>query len=87
MLVLEGAPKEELDEIYSFCVSVGLPITLDQIMLGDLTDEEFDIVAKGVLKHDTTHYHPFEVTQTDVLGAIKTADAIGKLYLSGNRLV
>jgi glycerol dehydrogenase len=86
-LLLEGTPKEELDEVYRFCVSIGLPVTLDAVMLGDMNEDEFKTVAKGVLKHEMTHYHPFEVTETDVIGAIKAADAIGKMYLSGNRLV
>lgn len=30
-LVLEGRPKAELDQVYGFCVSIGLPVTLGQV--------------------------------------------------------
>ena len=30
-LVLEGRPHEELDTVYKFCLSVGLPVTLGQV--------------------------------------------------------
>ena len=30
-LVLEGAPKEEFEEVQNFCLEVGLPVTLEEI--------------------------------------------------------
>lgn len=30
-LVLEGRPHEELDTVFKFCLSVGLPVTLGQV--------------------------------------------------------
>lgn len=86
-LVLEGASKEEMDEIFGFCVSVGLPVCLEDLKLGDMTEEEFKIVAKGVLRIKSTHNYPFEVTEAEVIAAMKTADVIGRMYKAGKRLI
>ncbi|MGK3722062.1 glycerol dehydrogenase [Priestia megaterium] len=86
-LVMEGASKKELDEVFSFCISVGLPVCLEDLKLDNMTEEEFNIVSKGVLRCKSTHNYPFEVTKTDVIAAIKTADVIGKMYKSGGRLL
>lgn len=80
LMVMEGAPKEELDEMYNFCISVGLPVTLEEMRLDDMTEEEYHMVAKAGLELETTHNHPFEVDETVFIGAIKTADALGKMY-------
>ena len=83
MLNMEGAPKEEIDEVYKFCLSVGLPVCLEDLDLGDLNDEEMDMFVNGVLEQEGPRNHPFPITYETVLGAIKTADALGKLYKSG----
>lgn len=80
MLVMMGASKETIDEVERFCISVGLPVTLEDMRLHDLTDEEWKIVTNSVLAQDGPKRHPFKVTEADALAAIKTADAIGKLY-------
>ncbi|WP_456318414.1 glycerol dehydrogenase [Priestia megaterium] len=86
-LVMEGASKKELDEVFSFCISVDLPVCLEDLKLGDMNEEEFKMVSKGVLRCKSTHNYPFEVTETDVIAAIKTADVIGKMYKEGKRLI
>lgn len=87
MLVMQGAPKDEIDQVVRFCISVGLPVTLAEMRLDDLTEEEFGVVAANVLNQQGPKNHPFEVTEADAIGAIKTADAIGQLYLGGKSLV
>lgn len=87
MLVMQGASQEELDEVLRFCLNVGLPVCLADMQLDDLTEEEFKMVAQSVLSQAGPKNHPFEVTEMDVIGAIKTADAIGKLYKKGSRLI
>lgn len=87
MLVMDGVPKEELDEVYSFCESVGLPICLKDMVLDDLTPEEFHTVAEAAMSLPNTHNHPYEITEGEVIAAIKTADAIGKMYKEGKRLI
>lgn len=86
-LVMQGASNKELDEVYSFCLNVGLPVTLGDMHLCDITEDEFDIMTKAVLTEEFIHNHPFEVTYEMVYGAYKTADSIGRMYKNGERLI
>lgn len=86
-LVLEGAPKETLDEYYSFCTRVGLPVCLADLYLADMTEEDFRQVAQVVTECGGTSHLPFEVTVDHAVSAMKIADAIGKMYKEGKRLV
>lgn len=38
-LVLENVPHEELEEIIMWCIEVGLPVTLEELGAGNVTDE------------------------------------------------
>ena len=81
-LVLENVPEDELDEIVSFCIEVGLPVTMKELGVEELTDEKVMAVAElACAENDTLHNMPFEVTPTTVAAAIKAADAIGHYYL------
>lgn len=86
-LVLEGATKETLDEYYSFCARVGLPVCLADLYLADMTEEDFRQVAQVVTECGGTSHLPFEVTVDHAVSAMKIADAIGKMYKEGKRLV
>ncbi len=55
--------------------------------LSGLTDEEYDTMTKAVLKEAFIHHHPFPVTYELVMGAYKTADAIGHMYHDGGSLL
>jgi len=82
-LVLENAPMEELEEVINFCIAVGLPITLEQLGVKEITDEKIKKVAKGAcVPTETSHNMPFDVTEETMAAAIYTAQALGKLYLS-----
>jgi len=86
-LVLENAPLEELEEVMEFNVTVGLPVTLAEIGLKDVTDDELLKVAQATTAPgETIHQMPFEVTAESVMGAIKTANALGELFLSKSGL-
>jgi len=86
-LVLSGEPAEEIDEVVRFCRAVGLPTTLKEIKMDDLTDEEYDMIAADVLNQGGPKNHPFEVTAQDAIAAVKGADAIGRLYEEGGSLI
>lgn len=78
-LVLENAPKKELDEVISYCKSVGLPTCLGDLGVNDITDEKIRAVAKlSCAENETIHNMPFEVTTEDVFAAIYTADKLGR---------
>lgn len=80
-LVLENAKVEELEEVMSFCVSIGLPVCLADIGVNEITEDELRQVAeKSCIKEESIHAMPFKVTVESVMAAIKTADAIGRKF-------
>lgn len=82
-LVLEGAPIEELEQVISFCCSVGLPVTMQQLGVEDVTDEKIQAVAESACDDkEPMKNMPFAVTPAMVTGAIKAADAYGQHYLA-----
>lgn len=83
-LIMENSPTEELEEVLSFCVSVGLPITLAEMGVKDVKPAAIMEVAKLASAPGETIYNmPFEVTAESVYAAIMTADAIGRDFLAG----
>ena len=86
LMVMEGAAKEELDEMYYFCINVGLPVCFEDMKMDNLTEKEFEQIAEAGLKLESTHNHPFKVDKDTFIGAMKTADAIGKMYKNGKRI-
>jgi len=85
-LVLENAPEEELEEVLSFCLAVGLPVCLSDIGVEKITDDELKAVAeKACIPEESVHSMPFPVTVDAVAAAIKTADLIGRRYKENGR--
>lgn len=92
-LVLENAPDEELYEVLDFCLAVGLPVCIKDLMTNkktgevareSLTDDELKAVAaKTCIPDESIHNMPFKVTEDMVIAAIKTADTIGRDYKYG----
>lgn len=80
-LVLENAPTDEIEEVIFFCMSVGLPTTLADIHLPNVTDEQIRKVAEASAdKSETIHNMPFPVNANNVYDAIYGADALGNFY-------
>jgi glycerol dehydrogenase len=85
-LVLENAPREEIDEVLGFCADVGLPVCLEDIGAPGATREEIMAVArKACLPEESVHSMPFPVTAEAVAAAIAVADATGREYKERNR--
>ena len=81
-LMLENIPADELEEIVGFCVEVGLPVTLKELGVTEITKDKIMAVAEAACAPtDTLHNMPFEVTPEKVYAAIMAADAYGKYYL------
>lgn len=80
-LVLENSPVEEIKKVVEFCVSVGLPVTLEDMGMKEIKEEDIMKVAvASCAEEDTAHNMPFEVTPEDVYSAILAADEIGKRF-------
>ena len=80
-LVLENAPKEEMETVLEFCLAVGLPVCLADIGVDKITEEELQTVAKKTcIPEESIYAMPFPITTESVAAAIKTADKIGRSY-------
>jgi glycerol dehydrogenase len=81
LLVLENRSKAELEEVIRFCISVGLPVCFDDLRLGDLTPEKLDrVAAKALAPVETIHNEPFDISKDELIGALLTADALGRAF-------
>ena len=78
-LILTDKSREIIDTVFSFCESIGLPTTLEDIGLLNVTDEELMKVAiLTCTEGETIHNEPSHATPEKVFYALKTMDAIGK---------
>lgn len=77
-LILEGAPKAELEEVMAFCRSVGLPVTLEAV---GVTDASRVMIAaeKACIPGETINNMPGDVTPEQLYDALLAADALGQM--------
>jgi glycerol dehydrogenase len=81
-LVMENYPKEEVDKVIGFCNAVGLPVTLKQLGVSDISQENLTKAAKIACREGlTTHNSYFPVNAELVLDAIVGANALGEASL------
>lgn len=82
-LVLENADITEIREVLDFCLQVGLPISLQEIGVKSISDEQLTEVAKkACIPEESIYNMPFPITVEQVASAIKLADKIGRDYLT-----
>lgn len=79
-LVLENAPKEIVDQVMTFMVDIGLPVTLGQLDV-EPTHENIMAIAEKTVSGPLIHQEPFFVSLQSVYSAILAADELGKSYL------
>ncbi len=78
-LVLENRSLEEVMMIIDFCRNIGLPVTLADLGLGEVSDEALMKAAEAsCAENDTMGNMPFAVTPYDVFAAMKAADALAR---------
>ena len=83
-LLLEDRPMDEVEEVVDFCISVGLPVTLEELDIGNVSREELRRVAEAACAPgETIHNMPFEVQPAMVLDAMLAADALGQMMKNG----
>ena len=80
-LILEDAPREDMDDIMNLFLSTGLPMTLEELGLGDASRESLQKVAEAACAPDSfMSAMPFDVSPADVLAATLAASVTGHLY-------
>ena len=85
-LVLENAPGDEINEVMEFCMAVGLPLSLADIGVDQITSEKITAVAEKACKREESMYAmPFPVTIDSVAAAIVTADRLGSAFKAGKK--
>ncbi len=78
-LQINDADAEEIDAVFSFCETVGLPTTLADIGLGKVSREGLILAAeRACAPGQPIHHEPGIVTPERVLDAMLAADAIGR---------
>lgn len=78
-LILENAPRSEMDDVMNLFLSTGLPMTLDDLGLGNASRTSLEKVAAAACDGFMAAM-PFDVSADDVLGAILAASVTGHLY-------
>lgn len=74
----EDITVEERLEAVDFMVAVGLPVTFEEVGLGDVTSDELMKMAEAFCSPgQITHNHVFTVTPYDMYSALVAADALG----------
>jgi len=78
-LVLEGAPRAEIEDFVEFTTRVGLPNTLTEIGLTvDDVDELTAVAEAATVETETIHAMPFQVTAADVLAALRSIERLSR---------
>ena len=81
-LILENEDLDTIGNIIEFCIELGLPVTLGELGVSEITEEKIMKVAEAAAAEtDTIHNMPFAVTAKDVYAAIMAADNMGRYFL------
>ena len=82
-LVIENAPMDEINNVIDFCISVGLPVTLKQVGVTDVSRIKIACI-KACSEGESIHNMLGDVTSEQLYAALITADAIGQKKLNVN---
>lgn len=75
-LFLANRPAQLIGEVYAFCESVGLPVTLAQIGVVNPSEEDlFRVATAACAPQESIWHEPSEITPERVVECIKMADS------------
>jgi glycerol dehydrogenase len=81
-LVMENYPREEIARVIDFCNAVGLPVTLRQLGVADVSLENLMKAAEiACMEGAPTHNSYSEINPELILGVIIGANALGEASL------
>lgn len=82
-LVLENIPQEDLLDMLDWMISIGLPVTFEELGITDTSREHLMPAAEAACApNDTLHNMPCEITPEIVYNAMLAADAYGRAALA-----
>jgi len=78
-LFLTDKPRRTIEEVYTFCESVGLPTALADIGLPHISAAQLEQVAHKAMEKDNSIYNePTPITPELIIAAIRAADYEGR---------
>lgn len=81
-LFLTDKPRHLIEEVFAFCSAVGLPTTLSDIGLDNVSDESLmQVATSACAEGETIHNEPSPVTPERVFSALKAMDQEGHSLL------
>lgn len=84
-LFITVKPKDLIQEVFGFCEEIGLPITLTDIGLADVTDEDLMKVAALACGEGETIFNEIvAITPEIVFAALKTVESYGQNWRNRN---
>ena len=79
MVLDEDWDTERIEEVMDFMIAVGLPVTLAELDLADISAEQLQALATaGGGEGSLAHNHCFEVTPETMMAAMLAADKMGQ---------
>lgn len=75
-LAVDGRPHEALVDLAGFLRDVGLPATLGDLGVADVTDEEFEAIAAAIMNSPHIGNVSTPLTQPDVVRALRTVETL-----------
>jgi len=80
-LFLTDQSNFRIDEVYDFCLDIGLPVTLSDIGVKSMTEEILNTIATAACAPgETIHNEPHDISPERVVWALKVADAEGRRH-------
>ena len=80
-LILENIPDDEFKEVLDFYRAVGLPTSLKDIGLTEVTDEKLRLVSSGVSNPTSCiHNVPFKLDEAMVVSALSYVNVLDEIY-------
>ncbi|MBP7654336.1 glycerol dehydrogenase [Candidatus Dependentiae bacterium] len=78
-LFLTDKSSQIINEVYNFCENIGLPTTLEEIGLKNVSDKDLMKVSeKSCAEGELIINEPININPEDIFNSIKLADAFGK---------
>jgi glycerol dehydrogenase len=68
-LFFTDASKDLVDEVYTFCESVGLPTTLADLGITEITPEKLDIIANRTIQEDESIHNELKPVSAEAVKA------------------
>lgn len=85
-LVLQNSPLAQINEVIDFCLSVGLPVTLNELnIITDVQVKMRDVASVSCAEGETIYNMPFSVDVNSVYSALLIADQLGCQRKAENR--